>query len=94
MAVNISPRQFEQQDIVGLVRKTLSETGLAPHLLEIEITESMAIQDPERTIALLNGLKRLGVRVALDDFGTGYSSLQPPRAAADRHRQDRPQLRA
>ncbi len=75
MAVNISPRQFEQQDIVGLVRKTLSETGLAPHLLEIEITESMAIQDPERTIALLNGLKRLGVRVALDDFGTGYSSL-------------------
>ena len=75
MAVNISPRQFEQQDIVGLVRKTLGETGLAPHLLEIEITESMAIQDPERTIALLNGLKRLGVRVALDDFGTGYSSL-------------------
>ncbi len=75
MAVNISPRQFEQQDIVGLVRKTLGETGLAPHLLEIEITESMAIQDPERTIALLNGLKQLGVRVALDDFGTGYSSL-------------------
>ncbi len=75
MAVNISPRQFEQQDIVGLVHKTLGETGLAPHLLEIEITESMAIQDPERTIALLNGLKELGVRVALDDFGTGYSSL-------------------
>jgi len=75
MAVNISPRQFEQQDIVGLVRSTLTETGLAPHLLEIEITESMAIQDPERTIALLNGLKQLGVRVALDDFGTGYSSL-------------------
>jgi diguanylate cyclase (GGDEF)-like protein len=75
MAVNISPRQFEQQDIVGLVRKTLSDTGLAPHLLEIEITESMAIQDPEHTIALLNGLKQLGVRVALDDFGTGYSSL-------------------
>jgi len=75
MAVNISPRQFEQQDIVGLVRSTLAETGLAPHLLEVEITESMAIQDPERTIALLNGLKQLGVRVALDDFGTGYSSL-------------------
>ncbi len=75
MAVNISPRQFEQQDIVGLVRKTLSDTGLAPHLLEIEITESMAIQDPQHTIALLNGLKQLGVRVALDDFGTGYSSL-------------------
>ena len=75
MAVNISPRQFEQQDIVGLVRKALNETGLAPHLLEIEITESMAIQDPEHTIDLLKGLKELGVRVALDDFGTGYSSL-------------------
>jgi EAL domain-containing protein (putative c-di-GMP-specific phosphodiesterase class I) len=75
IAVNISPQQLEQQDIVGLVRKTLSDTGLAPHLLEIEITESMAIQDPEHTIALLNGFKQLGVRVALDDFGTGYSSL-------------------
>ncbi len=75
MAVNISPRQFEQQDIVGLVRTSLEDTGLPAHLLEIEITESMAIADPERTISLLNGLKELGVRVALDDFGTGYSSL-------------------
>ncbi|MGZ4198991.1 MAG: putative bifunctional diguanylate cyclase/phosphodiesterase, partial [Thermoleophilia bacterium] len=75
MAVNVSPRQFAQQDIVGLVRRVLEDTGLPAHLLEIEITESMAIQDPERTIDLLNGLKRLGVRVALDDFGTGYSSL-------------------
>lgn len=75
MAVNISPRQFEQQDIVGLVRQTLAMSGLPAPLLEIEITESMAIADPERTIALLNGLKQLGVRVALDDFGTGYSSL-------------------
>jgi EAL domain-containing protein (putative c-di-GMP-specific phosphodiesterase class I) len=75
MAVNISPRQFEQQDIVGLVRRTLNETDLPADLLEIEITESMAIQSPDRTIALLNGLKQLGVRVALDDFGTGYSSL-------------------
>jgi diguanylate cyclase (GGDEF)-like protein len=75
MAVNVSPRQFAQQDIVGLVRRVLEDTGLPAHLLEIEITETMAIQDPERTIELLNGLKRLGVRVALDDFGTGYSSL-------------------
>jgi len=75
MAVNISPRQFEQQDIVGLVRRTLEDTELPSQQLEIEITESMAIQNPERTIALLNGLKQLGVRVALDDFGTGYSSL-------------------
>ena len=75
MAVNISPRQFDQQDIVGLVRRTLNETDLPADLLEIEITESMAIQSPDRTIALLNGLKQLGVRVALDDFGTGYSSL-------------------
>jgi diguanylate cyclase (GGDEF)-like protein len=75
MAVNISPRQFEQQDIVGLVRRSLHETDLPAHLLEIEITESMAIQNPDHTIALLKGLKELGVRVALDDFGTGYSSL-------------------
>jgi diguanylate cyclase (GGDEF)-like protein len=75
MAVNISPRQFEQQDIIGLVRRSLQETDLPAHLLEIEITESMAIQNPDHTIALLKGLKDLGVRVALDDFGTGYSSL-------------------
>ena len=75
MAVNISPRQFAQQDIIGMVRRVLAETGLPAPMLEIEITESMAIQDPERSIALLHGVKQLGVRVALDDFGTGYSSL-------------------
>ena len=75
MSVNISPRQFAQQDIIGMVRRVLAETGLPAPMLEVEITESMAIQDPERSIALLHGIKQLGVRVALDDFGTGYSSL-------------------
>jgi polar amino acid transport system substrate-binding protein len=75
MSVNISPRQFAQQDIIGMIRRVLAETGLPAPMLEVEITESMAIQDPERSIALLHGLKQLGVRIALDDFGTGYSSL-------------------
>jgi diguanylate cyclase (GGDEF)-like protein/PAS domain S-box-containing protein len=75
MAVNISPAQFRQADLVQVVRNTLRDSGLAPHRLELEVTESVLIQQPDAAAKLLSELKSLGVRVAMDDFGTGYSSL-------------------
>ncbi len=74
-SVNLSPVQFRQGDIAALVRTTLSETGLAPGRLELEITEGVLIDDHARAVSILRELKSLGVQIALDDFGTGYSSL-------------------
>ncbi len=75
LSVNVSARQFLEGDLVNQVASALDETGLDPSLLELEITESLAMQHAEATIATLRRLKGLGVRVAIDDFGTGYSSL-------------------
>jgi len=75
MAVNLSARQFRQQDVAALVRQILSETGLAPHYLELELTESLFMKDGEAVIKMLREIKAIGVTLALDDFGTGYSSL-------------------
>src|SRR5690606_22026618 len=75
VSVNISPAQFRQPDLVQVVRSALRDSGLAPERLELEITESVLIQQPDAAAKLLNNLKTLGVRVAMDDFGTGYSSL-------------------
>jgi diguanylate cyclase (GGDEF)-like protein/PAS domain S-box-containing protein len=75
MSVNISPAQFRQPDLVQVVRSALRESGLPPHRLELEVTESVLIQQPDAAAKLLSDLKSLGVRVAMDDFGTGYSSL-------------------
>jgi diguanylate cyclase (GGDEF)-like protein/PAS domain S-box-containing protein len=75
IAVNLSPLQFRRGDLVGLVRSTLADTALGANRLELEITESVLIDDFERASAILGGLKSLGVRIALDDFGTGFSSL-------------------
>jgi diguanylate cyclase (GGDEF)-like protein/PAS domain S-box-containing protein len=75
MSVNISPVQFRQADLVQIVRSALQESRLAPHRLELEVTESVLIQQPDAAAKLLGELKALGVRVAMDDFGTGYSSL-------------------
>jgi diguanylate cyclase (GGDEF)-like protein/PAS domain S-box-containing protein len=75
LAVNLSPVQFLQGDLAGMVHAALLETGLAPARLELEITEGIFIRDCERAIAILRRLKALGVRIAMDDFGTGYSSL-------------------
>ncbi len=75
MAVNLSARQFQQPDLVAQVRRALDETGLPPRSLEIEITESNAMQNGETTVRTLQDLKSLGVRLSIDDFGTGYSSL-------------------
>jgi diguanylate cyclase (GGDEF)-like protein/PAS domain S-box-containing protein len=75
IAVNISPIQFRHGDLPNLVHSILLETGLAPRRLELEITESVMMNDFSRAVSVLNRLKSLGVRIAMDDFGTGYSSL-------------------
>ncbi|MGI2328153.1 putative bifunctional diguanylate cyclase/phosphodiesterase [Planococcus sp. YIM B11945] len=75
MAVNLSIKQFVNNDIVGTVKKILQETGLNPHILELELTESIFLENTESVIATMNELKKLGVRISIDDFGTGYSSL-------------------
>jgi diguanylate cyclase (GGDEF)-like protein len=75
IAVNLSPVQFSCPDLYNTVKSVLVETGLAPHRLELEITERLFIEDSEKTLSTLHQLKQLGVRIAMDDFGTGYSSL-------------------
>ncbi len=75
VGVNLSPKQFLKDGLPQFVHAVLLETGLAPHRLELEITESVLIDDFSRVSAMLRQLKALGVRVAMDDFGTGYSSL-------------------
>jgi diguanylate cyclase (GGDEF)-like protein len=75
MAVNISALQFQQHGFVDFVREVLVDTGLDPRYLELEITESVVMNDLDATIASLKGLKDLGVQLAMDDFGTGFSSL-------------------
>ncbi len=80
VAVNVSPVQFRSPGLSAVILQALSETGLPPRRLELEITESLFIDNPETTLASLHSLRRLGVRVALDDFGTGYSSLSYLRA--------------
>lgn len=74
-AINLSPRQFEDKRLVDIVGRALTDFGLAPECLELEITESLLMRDTERTKATLASIKSLGVRIAIDDFGTGYSSL-------------------
>ncbi|MGO3930108.1 EAL domain-containing protein [Rhodopseudomonas pseudopalustris] len=75
IAVNLSPAQFLNSDLVGFIHQVLLETGLQPGRLELEITEGVLIEDFERGLALLRRVKALGVRVSMDDFGSGYSSL-------------------
>ncbi len=75
MAVNLSAKQFKQDGLSDTVAKIISATGLDPHFLELEITESAAMDDPEVTIYQLRKLRDMGVELAIDDFGTGYSSL-------------------
>lgn len=75
MAVNISAVQFFRQDVVAVVRRILTESGLAPGWLELELTESMVMHDAEAAIHTLGRLNQLGIKMSIDDFGTGYSSL-------------------
>ncbi|MGE3843809.1 MAG: putative bifunctional diguanylate cyclase/phosphodiesterase [Vicinamibacterales bacterium] len=75
LAINVSPRQFDAPDLVDQLRCLLDTTGLAPATLELEVTESAIMRDPERAAQQLSELRALGVTVTLDDFGTGYSSM-------------------
>jgi len=75
MSVNVSARQLESDELIDDVRAALTDSGLTPAALTLEITESALMRDPEGTAARLRLLKELGVRIAIDDFGTGYSSL-------------------
>ena len=75
IAVNLSPRQFNDPNLPRIVAAALKESGLPPRLLELEITESLAMRETDATLATLQKLKQLGVSIAIDDFGTGYSSL-------------------
>lgn len=75
ISVNLSARQFQQENLVELVAGVLQEHDLQGQYLELEVTESAVMQDPEQTISVLRRLKKLGIRISLDDFGTGYSSL-------------------
>jgi len=75
MAVNLSPRQLSDDDVVAMVAAVLDETGMAPAQLTLEVTETVLVQDLDRVADRLQALRGLGVRIAIDDFGTGYSSL-------------------
>jgi diguanylate cyclase (GGDEF)-like protein/PAS domain S-box-containing protein len=75
VSVNLSPIEFQRGDLVSRVRHVLAATGLEPARLELEITETVLLEDAASALAIMNDLKRLGVRLSMDDFGTGYSSL-------------------
>ncbi|HVV92111.1 MAG TPA: GGDEF domain-containing protein [Hyphomicrobiales bacterium] len=75
MSINLSPRQFQQPDLVEQVRAIVTEAGVAPETVHLEVTEGVTIDDPERTIRIIEELRAFGVGVGIDDFGTGYSSL-------------------
>lgn len=75
LSVNLSPVQFKRGNIEAVVAEALERSGLAPCFLELEITETALIDDADKFIASLNGLKSLGVSISIDDFGTGYSNL-------------------
>lgn len=75
VAVNISGRQFKQANLAQIIQDTLNKTGLDPKYLELELTESLLIEDIKHVVEIMHQMKDMGVSVAIDDFGTGYSSL-------------------
>ena len=81
IAVNLSAKQFQHQDIGAVIDKALRQHGLDGRLLTVEITESAVMQDPEDAIVTLTELHARHVHIAIDDFGTGYSSLRPTSSA-------------
>ncbi len=80
VAVNLSPAQFKSRNLVEVVTSALATSGLAPHRLELEITEGVLLQENDANLATLHALRNLGLRISMDDFGTGYSSLSYLRA--------------
>ena len=75
IAVNLSAHQFRDENLLQLVQKVLSDSGLEPQYLELELTESCSMVEPEKAISTMHALRSLGVKISVDDFGTGYSSL-------------------
>ncbi len=75
MSVNLSARQFQEQNLLEVVSEIIKKTGIDPFCLELELTESYLMRKPEDSIKTLNALKELGITLSIDDFGTGYSSL-------------------
>ena len=75
VAVNLSPQQLEQENLLAVIEQALTENELPPEALEIEITETMLVSDSPVTVGVLHGIRALGVRIAIDDFGTGFSSM-------------------
>ena len=75
IAVNLSARQFRQENLIDMIERALGDSGLAPSLLELELTEGMLMHNVEEAVRILRRLDEIGVRLAIDDFGTGYSSL-------------------
>jgi diguanylate cyclase (GGDEF)-like protein len=75
VSVNLSPRQFNDDGLLDMIRRVIDETGCKPEKLEIEITESVLMGNDDQTIATLESIREMGFRLAIDDFGTGYSNL-------------------
>ncbi|MCM3729242.1 EAL domain-containing protein [Neobacillus cucumis] len=75
ISVNLSPKQFQRQNLVGIIISLLKETGLSPNSLELEVTEGIVMKNPEEAVLVLQELKQLGIKISIDDFGTGFSSL-------------------
>jgi diguanylate cyclase len=75
VSVNLSPSQFRGSGLIHSIRRALDDAGLEPQYLEVELTESAVMSDPEESIAILEQLSAMGVLVSVDDFGTGYSSM-------------------
>jgi diguanylate cyclase (GGDEF)-like protein len=75
VSLNLSGLQFRQKDLIKIIEKVLDDSGLNPYYLELEITESVIMKNPEATAVMLHQLKKMGVRISMDDFGTGYSSF-------------------
>jgi diguanylate cyclase (GGDEF)-like protein len=75
IAINLSPHQFDKGDIATIVAEVMWETGIAPHKVELELTEAVVMSDTEKSSLMLRVLQSMGVKIAIDDFGTGYSSM-------------------
>ncbi|MEJ2680656.1 MAG: EAL domain-containing protein [Gammaproteobacteria bacterium] len=75
IAINLTERQFLDPTLPAVIQVVLNDTGMAPHLLELEINESLLMRDVPKALEIMNNLKKIGIRIAIDDFGVGYSSL-------------------
>ena len=75
IAINLSPHQFDKGDIATIIAEVIWETGIAPHKVELELTEAVVMSDTEKSALMLKVLQSMGVKIAVDDFGTGYSSM-------------------